>query len=124
VEQGVKITLPWLDKRLTPNAKRRKHWTTYSKAINDSRQMGWALTCEAMGEAKVTKGSLAYLDRIALEVTFYPPDNRRRDLDGMIGAFKHMLDGISDALGVDDSRFELVFRRGDAVKNGKVEVQL
>ena len=51
-----------------------------------------------------------------LDITFHPPDNRRRDLDNMLASIKSGLDGISDALGVDDSTWTLTIRRGETCK--------
>jgi crossover junction endodeoxyribonuclease RusA len=60
---------------------------------------------------------------IALLVTFYPPDARRRDDDNMIGAFKAHRDGIADAMGVDDHRFKAQYKFADPCKPGRVEVE-
>lgn len=117
------IVLPWPDKRLTANAKRRKHWRVYQPAIKADRAAGAALTLEAvppMARQLVKVGN----DTIPMTVTFYPPDARRRDDDGMISAFKHMRDGIADALGVDDHRFRATYGFQQPVKGGRVEVVL
>lgn len=116
------VVLPWPDKRLTPNAKRRKHWRAYQPYIKADRATGSALTCVAL-PLWAKKAIAAVEGKIALTVTFYPPDNRRRDDDGMISAFKHMRDGIADALGVDDHRFRPAYVFADAAKPGRVEVE-
>lgn len=116
------IVLPWPDKRVFPNAKRRKHWRTYQPAIKADREMGKFFTLEQMSpEARqgVKKGS----GHIEMTVTFFPPDKRRRDDDGMISAFKHLRDGVADALGVDDHRFRANYRFEDALSPGRVEVR-
>lgn len=53
-----------------------------------------------MGDYKPPEGN------IALSLLFLTPDKRKRDLDGMLSSAKHALDGIAQALGVDDSRFK------------------
>ncbi|MEZ2742657.1 hypothetical protein ACBP93_08500 [Paenalcaligenes hominis] len=60
--------------------------------------------------AKAAKGekNLVGLKRVPLTIVFFMPDRRRRDVDGMHGAIKHHLDGIAQALGVDDSIFRPV----------------
>jgi crossover junction endodeoxyribonuclease RusA len=45
--------------------------------------------------------------RPLMSITFYPPDRRKRDLDGMLSAIKSGLDGLADAIGCDDSRWRL-----------------
>jgi crossover junction endodeoxyribonuclease RusA len=54
------------------------------------------------------------------KIAFLPPDNHRRDLDNMIASFKAGLDGLSDAIGIDDSEFSYEFSRGEPVKNGNI----
>lgn len=61
---------------------------------------------------------------VMLSVTFNPPDKRRRDLDGMFASAKSGLDGIADALAVNDYRFAFTIRRAEPVKGGKVVVTL
>jgi crossover junction endodeoxyribonuclease RusA len=59
--------------------------------------------------------------RITLRV--YPPDKRRRDWDNIVASLKSGLDGISDALGIDDSRFRLgIEMLPEIVKGGRVDV--
>lgn len=117
------ITLPFPDKRLSPNAKRRKHWRTYQPVANAARDLGWALTLEAVPPA-ARQAIAASEGKIAMTITFVPPDRRRRDDDGMIGAFKHARDGIAKALGVDDSRFRPNYQFAEPAKPGRVEVSL
>lgn len=61
-----------------------------------------------------------------LKVTavFFPPDNRRRDVDGMLSSIKSYLDGISDVIGVDDSKWQIALRREEPRKGGLVRVEL
>jgi crossover junction endodeoxyribonuclease RusA len=61
-------------------------------------------------------------DCIRMAVTFYPPDRRKRDDDGCIGAIKNMRDGIADALGCDDARFKPDYRFAEPCKPGRVEI--
>lgn len=119
----MKIVLPWPDKRLTPNAKRRKHWRTYQPAANNDRHTGFVLTIAALN-ARARQVVSQGAERIPVTVTFYPPDLRRRDDDSMIGAFKHQRDGIADALGIDDARFRPNYVIAESEKPGRVEVEL
>lgn len=107
------ITLPWPAKALHPNA--RVHWATKARAAKAARTAaGWATDAAKVkieGEGAVT-----------LKITFYPPDKRRRDLDGMLSSLKNGVDGIADALGVNDCRFRFVLEIGNPVKGGCVHV--
>lgn len=117
------ISLPWPDPRLTPNSKRRKHWRSYQGVIRDARALAWGITLEAVPVA--LREALAASDgHIPMTITFYPPDRRHRDDDGMIGAFKHARDGIADALKVDDRRFKPHYVFADPEKPGRVEIEL
>jgi crossover junction endodeoxyribonuclease RusA len=60
--------------------------------------------------------------RIPVAITFHPPDKRRRDTDGMLSALKSSLDGVADALQVDDSLFDLSLTVREPVKGGEVVV--
>lgn len=59
-----------------------------------------------------------------LVVTFYPPDNRRRDTDNMLASIKVGLDGIAAASGVDDRGWTFDLRRGHVVRGGLVTVEV
>jgi crossover junction endodeoxyribonuclease RusA len=106
------ITLPWPPKELTPNAKRRKHWRVYQPIAKRYRE-----TCAWLVISARAEGLLH-------SITFCPPDNRRRDDDGMIGAFKAGRDGVADALRCDDHSFRPIYRFGDVVKGGAVIVEI
>lgn len=111
------IELPWPPKELTPNFKRRHHWRTYQRPTKLYREACYVLT-KAAG-LRAPKGG-----RVNLTIAFYPPDRRRRDDDGMIGAFKAGRDGMADALGTDDHNFRASYAFGEPVKGGKVVVTL
>ena len=45
--------------------------------------------------------------RIPLSIIFHKGDRRRRDQDNLIASMKASLDGVADALGVDDNLFDI-----------------
>ena len=57
-----------------------------------------------------------------VSITFHPPSNRRQDLDNMLASIKSGLDGVADAIGVDDSNWTITIARGDV--RGCVAVHL
>jgi crossover junction endodeoxyribonuclease RusA len=63
-------------------------------------------------------------DTINVKLTFHPPTKGRRDRDNVQASMKHYLDGIAQALGVDDSRFRPVSDWGEVCKGGKVIVEV
>ena len=111
---GDNITLPWPDKALSPNSRKDRRYT------GDIRQ-SYRKACWALCNAAKLDRSLTHLN-----ITFHPPDGRKRDLDNMLGAIKYGLDGMALALGVDDYDWSMTIRRGekDAAKLGRVVIAL
>ena len=112
------ITLPWPPASLGPNAKRRKHWSAYREPTRCYRNICAVITLAS--RLSVCGGDAP----IGMTITFCPPDRRRRDDDGMIGAFKAGRDGMADGWRVDDRRFRPVYAVGDPVAKGAVIVAL
>lgn len=88
------ITIPWFDKTLHPNA--RVHYQVLAKAKDKAKHNAYylALNYKEFVEAP-----------IAVNLLFNAPDKRHRDLDGCLSACKAALDGIAQAIGVDDKYF-------------------
>lgn len=111
------IELPWPPKQLTPNFKRRKHWSAYRKPSSDYRTACRCIVNAGLAHARGARFKLC-------SVTFYPPDHRKRDDDGMIGAFKAGRDGVADALGCDDHTFRPTYHFAEPTKPGKIVIRL
>lgn len=112
----VTFDLPWPAQALHPNA-RPGHWGPVARARRDQRQAAFY----------IARGSLpvnfrAPEGRIDVGIDFLPPDRRRRDVDGMLASLKSGLDGIADAMRVDDSRFRITFALTEPTKGGKVRI--
>jgi crossover junction endodeoxyribonuclease RusA len=116
----VEVTLPWPDKRVSPNYRQSHSWRSYAPAVKAQRDMAHQITLAAIMPNRPTFDA----ERITVEVNFYPPDRRNRDEDGMIGSAKSALDGIADALHVDDKRFRCLYFVHEPVKLGKIEVRI
>lgn len=109
---SVALALPWPPKELSPNA--RAHWRKKAKAAKSYRT-----TCHIMTkQARI----VAPEGKVHLVLTFCPPDRRRRDDDNCLASMKSGRDGIADALGIDDSRFETTIRMGEPRPGGAVLV--
>ena len=103
------IELPWPPKELGGNSRSdRRHTTAKRKA--------YKLQCWAIARQEMPQTSAH------IEITFHPPDARRRDIDNMLRGIKYGLDGVALALGVDDAEWDTVtLRRGEPCRpNGKV----
>lgn len=113
----ISFTLPFPPAELNPNNSKGRHWTAThakkAKYLADCR----ILTLQAMGKWVPPKGTLK------LDITFVQPDKRRRDRDNLLAAMKSGLDGVSQALGVDDQHFDPVtIRREYGAKPGAVKI--
>ncbi len=97
------IMLPWLDSRLMPNRKNGKAWQSSHAAKIRAKQDGALSARAALGRNALTT-AVTY----PLSITFVAPDGRHRDLDNMLAASKAALDGIAEALGIDDRLFRPV----------------
>ena len=112
----MEISLPWPPKELSPNA--RNHWAVTARAKRIYRTECWAATRE------VSKGlTLIGNYKIPVHVVFYPPNKHHRDLDNCLASIKAGLDGIADALKVNDHRFELTVSMAPEIL-GMVKVKL
>ena len=108
------LILPWPPKELSPNA--ALHWAKKAKFKKLYRHTCWALALEA-------KIASPGGDKVKLEITFYPPDKRHRDADNMVAAIKSGLDGLADALRVNDRCFLPTFIFSDEIK-GMVKIEI
>src|SRR5690606_27115060 len=117
----LQIVLPWPDSRLMPNRKNGRHWGATADAKAQARGDGMKAAMASLRGNKV-----GFDGRIPLRVTFVAPNKRKRDLDNLLGAMKHALDGIAMYLGVDDSQFRpITLDDGlDKEKKGFVLVEL
>lgn len=111
------LVLLWPDKALSPNA--RVHWAKKAKAAKCYRNHAFVNCRMKKLSAPETIGKLH------VWIDFYPPDKRRRDSDNLLASIKNALDGIAEALGVDDSRFVCHPWIKDQVgKDGAVRVRI
>lgn len=119
--EGLVIALPWPDRRLSPNA--RVHWRPKAAITAKARADAHFLALEAAGYRLGTiRADLTGEAPIPLTITFYPPDKRHRDDDGMISSFKSARDGLADALHVNDRRFRPHYIFAEPERPGRVEV--
>lgn len=110
------IRLPWPHKFLSPNS--REHWATVSREKRRARQAAFWIASEAMGRDWTAP------DRPHVHLVFCPPDNKARDLDNLLASMKAALDGVSEAIGVDDRKWAITITKGDVVRLGAVLVAI
>lgn len=112
------ITLPWPHKDLSPNA-RVHHFALARRKKAYRTGAGW----EAV-QVFNAAGRPMVVGPVTAEITFHPPNNRRRDLDNMLASIKAGIDGVSEAIGCDDSKWRMVIAKGDAVPMGRVVIKI
>ena len=89
------IRLTWPSADASPNA--RGHWAKRARANKTMRQAAFYL-------AKAANLTAPEGD-IHVRLTFYAPDRRHYDVDNLQARAKAYLDGIADALKVNDRMF-------------------
>jgi crossover junction endodeoxyribonuclease RusA len=116
----LRIILPWLHKDLSSNS--RKHWSQTAKLVASNRAQAKIMTLAELNGACIKTWQEA--QAIEVIITFCPPDFRHRDKQNMPAnkTLKAYLDGIADALQVDDNKFKPIFMFGDVVKGGEIQI--
>lgn len=93
------MTLPWPPAALSPNM--RGHWAKLARAKKAYRS-----ACKAICQATPYNGGSLPPDAVLrVSMRFHPPTRRRYDWDNLTARMKSGLDGIAEALGVDDAIF-------------------
>jgi len=90
------VKFDWPPKVLNPNQK--KHWAVKAKAAKSFKNSCFCLAKKAIGQIKTA-------ERLHLFIDFYPPDKRLRDADNCVAMMKSGLDGLADAMQVNDRQF-------------------
>lgn len=111
------LDLPWPDRRLSPNA--RGHWAVTAKV-----KSAYRARCAAVALKAGARALVAGKEALAVHLVFLPPDRRARDWDNLLASMKSGLDGLADAMGVDDRHWRLSFEvdRDTVVPHGRVLV--
>ena len=107
------LTLPWPPSTLSPNS--RQHWAQLAKAKKAYRGHCWVQAI-SQGAHKLDA------DRLEIGLEFVPPNRRKFDLDNLLSRMKSGLDGLVDAIGVDDSRWQISLSRAEPLAPGFVHI--
>ena len=94
------VMLGWPPKKLSPNA--MPHPMELKRLKKTYRLACYFTALQAAGVGKWTKEG-----DIRAHLVFVPPTRHQRDEDNLIDSMKAGLDGLAEALGVNDKRFRL-----------------
>ncbi len=115
----IELILGWPPSDLSPN--KRLHWAKVSKVKAAYREACWALTLEQYR----IRTELVPAGNLHLMLEFVPPDRRSYDRDNLVARMKSGLDGVADALKINDKQFTTLTARVDAGQiGGFVRVQI
>lgn len=115
--EPITFQVPWPPPLLSPNA--RAHWAVVYRIKAKYRDACWA-TVKAQKVPELNAD-----DMYRLTLRFVPPDRRSYDRDNLIARMKSGIDGIADALLLDDKAFtELTASVSADSVGGFVEVRI
>ena len=113
------VELPFPPKELFPNRMHGHAWAKLYKLKGESRETGFYLTKQEKRGWSWKGGN------IKLKLMFVMPDKRNRDIDNCLAASKSLLDGMADALQVNDKFFRPIeINWTDGQKPGKLIVEI
>lgn len=95
MSKPIEIKLPWPAKALSSNA--RVHWSEKAKATKKARHEAWAAALEQ---------KLPCWPEASILIEYWPR-HRRYDVSNVASSLKAAIDGIADAMGVDDRGFKV-----------------
>lgn len=115
----MRIDLPFPAKELWPNG--RAHWAVVSKQKKLARKAAWGAAMAKRDRVQLTNGLLP------IRITCYPKaKGPAPDRDNIVASAKAYIDGIADALGIDDKHFAAptVYISGQRLAKFVIEVGL
>jgi crossover junction endodeoxyribonuclease RusA len=109
----MKVIYPYPPNALSPNA--RAHWSEIAKHKKQVR-------ADANYMTRINQVRVDPEKPVMLAITFRPSTKAAYDIDNAFARCKALIDGIADALKVDDRHFTYQLARGEPMKGGAVEI--
>jgi len=107
------LSFPWYPKELNPNSSCHFHVKAKKRAIYKN-ECFWLTKM-----ANIPKSDYA-----EMHIIFYKPNRRHMDLDNMLASMKSGLDGMCDALEMDDRCFKKITIEISENIGGMVKIML
>jgi len=95
----MQVIVPYPPRELNPNS--HCHWRVKAKVGKNYKRDVFYL-CRLVGFTALEK-----CEKLHVWLDFFPPNKHDRDQDNALASCKHMLDGIAEALKIDDQHFVL-----------------
>jgi crossover junction endodeoxyribonuclease RusA len=113
------VELDFPPAELFPNRAKGVHWGRLHKLRADYRvNSAWLAKHQLKGWKHAGK-------ELMLTLTFEMPDKRKRDADNCLAAAKGALDGLADAMNVNDQLFQpILIYRVAGQKPGKILIKI
>lgn len=112
----MRITFPWFLKELKPNWS--GHYMQKAKAKSIYRSECERITLKELEHQDVDK------ECKEIHFTFYKPNKRHMDADNMLASMKSGIDGMCDALKINDKQFKRIVINVAEEIGGYVEVEI
>ena len=106
----IEIVLGWPPSDLSPN--KRLHWAKLASAKKQYRKDCYSVSKEQLKKYRGVYDNIP--EKLVLEMTFIPPDKRSYDRDNLVARMKAGIDGLADALRINDKRFNTVISTMDS----------
>jgi Holliday junction resolvase RusA-like endonuclease len=114
------VHLPFPAPELNPNRCKGKHWATTVALRKSAREAATLLTRQASRGVTFPMGH-----EVSLKIVFVQPDKRLRDRDNLLSAAKAQIDGVADAIGINDVQFNpVIVCREFGSKPGSVRIEI
>ena len=99
-----------------------KHWRSKHGPEQTARDIAFHATRSTVAQRDWTCPDMPVL----VAVVAWEKKSRRKDADNTLNCLKHTIDGMCEALGIDDKRFitAMAFQRIDPAKRGFVELTI
>ena len=105
----IEIVLGWPPSDLSPN--KRLHWAKLAAAKKQYRKNCLSASREQLKKYRGVTENIP--EKLVIEMTFIPPDRRSYASDNLVARMKAGIDGLSDALRINDKRFNTVISTMD-----------
>lgn len=112
----MRVALPWPPSSLSGHANGNGRWAKISATKRLRAEA--ALLTRAAGRPRLPEAG-----DVPVTIRFEPP-SRRGDRCNFPARVKPLLDGVADALGINDARFLPRFEFADPVRGGRVTIEI